>query len=255
MKREIVIVNDFYKHPAAVVRYAMGLRYYNPYANDWQGGSASESMAGATWRTSFFKRAVECPFKSSEALVRTLERITGEKIDREYWNRDYPEDPSTGAITGENLRPYLKDPDGPRSFHNARVEEIGARWNCAFNVKHAPSRLGEGVHNHAIDLWNYVGEDGWTGLVYLNEDAPRDAGLKLMRNKYGNNLEKFTGADRWELVDDLGNVYNRLLLVRGSYPHTGGPGFGSTLEDGRLFQTFFFRTKDPEIYESIDIAV
>lgn len=31
MKREVIIVNDFYQDPDAVIRYAKGLRYYNPF--------------------------------------------------------------------------------------------------------------------------------------------------------------------------------------------------------------------------------
>jgi hypothetical protein len=45
---------------------------------------------------------------------------------------------------------------------------------------------------------------------------------------------------RWEEVDRIGNIYNRLVLFDAHYAHGASGYFGSTLEDGRLFQNFFF---------------
>lgn len=240
MKREVVIANDFYAQPEEVVRYAKTLRYYNPYANSWEGSNGEEAMAQAGWWSSMFMSARDCPFKSSAELIERLENLTGERIDRDHWNRNYPEDPQTGAMV--EPWPHLLDPGKPRSFDNADMSKISCRWNCAFHLKRTQVRTGNGVHDHVRDLWNGVGMDGWTGLIYLNPAAPRGAGLRAMRNRYGNDRERFTDNDRWELVDEFANVYNRLLLLRGWIPHVGGPGFGTTLDNGRLFQTFFFKT-------------
>jgi hypothetical protein len=48
---------------------------------------------------------------------------------------------------------------------------------------------------------------------------------------------------QWELVDRIGNLYNRLILYRGDLYHTSLDYFGRDLETGRLFQTFFFNTE------------
>jgi len=45
------------------------------------------------------------------------------------------------------------------------------------------------------------------------------------------------------LVDQIANVYNRLVLYRGDHFHMSLDYFGQGLEDGRLFQTFFFNTE------------
>lgn len=51
---------------------------------------------------------------------------------------------------------------------------------------------------------------------------------------------------KWELVDRIGNVFNRLVLYPGHYWHMSLDYFGSDLNSGRLFQTFFFNTEiDP----------
>jgi hypothetical protein len=41
----------------------------------------------------------------------------------------------------------------------------------------------------------------------------------------------------------VGNVYNRLVLYRGDLFHSSLDYFGEGLNDGRLFQTFFFNTE------------
>ena len=48
---------------------------------------------------------------------------------------------------------------------------------------------------------------------------------------------------KWELVDRIGNVYNRLVLYRGDHFHISMDYFGQDINDGRLFQTFFFDTE------------
>jgi hypothetical protein len=45
---------------------------------------------------------------------------------------------------------------------------------------------------------------------------------------------------RWEEVDRVGNIYNRLVLFDALYAHGASAYFGSSLNDGRLFQNFFF---------------
>jgi len=48
---------------------------------------------------------------------------------------------------------------------------------------------------------------------------------------------------KWEMTDMLGNKFNRLILYRADYFHTSLDYFGRNLQDGRLFQTFFFDTE------------
>ena len=48
--------------------------------------------------------------------------------------------------------------------------------------------------------------------------------------------------DRWELADQIGNRFNRLILFRGQRFHASQGHFGDHKANGRLFQTFFFNT-------------
>jgi len=44
----------------------------------------------------------------------------------------------------------------------------------------------------------------------------------------------------FEAVDVVGNVYNRLVLFDSQMFHAASNYFGNTLNNGRLFQLFFF---------------
>jgi hypothetical protein len=77
-------------------------------------------------------------------------------------------------------------------------------------------------------------------------------GLKLWRNRAPeHNLDWMTPKEEWELVDDLGHVNNRLILCRGNLPHSGAVGWGTCPENGRLYQTFFFKVVKPRLTRGI----
>lgn len=221
-RTSLVVVEDFYRDPEAVRAHALGRRWYHPYQPD---ADVRSGTSPAKWLSTWFADADACPFKSSEALIERLETLTGDTIDREHWRRSFP-----------------LDHEG-KAAEDCERHERTCLWNCAFHVKpHTGQELGEGVHNHVTDIWNAVGPDGWAGLVYLSPEAPLGGGLKLWRNRdRARDYDWMTPREHWELVDDVGNVFNRLILARGDLPHSGARGWGDGLEDGRLFQTFFFR--------------
>jgi len=92
----------------------------------------------------------------------------------------------------------------------------------------------------------------WAGVCYLTPNAPIQGGTGLYRHKAtGAYFEKemdgkpYESQDmtKWELVDVIGNKYNRLVLYRSNMFHSSMNYFGSGPEDGRLFQLFFFNTE------------
>jgi len=145
----------------------------------------------------------------------------------EHWRAPYPVDSSS--------KPVREDSGDIHS----------ALWNCCFHVKPDNGQLlGQGVHSHTeADGWNASGDDGWAGIIYLSPDPPPEGGLYLWRNNDPmRQSDWMTKADDWQLVDSFENIFNRLLLCRGDVPHSGAAGWGDSLENGRMFQTFFFRT-------------
>lgn len=100
----------------------------------------------------------------------------------------------------------------------------------------------------------------WAGAVYLTPDAPPEAGTTLYRSKStklraphedtsGASQElisrrmyqgKLLDRTAWEVVDVVGNRYNRLVLWDGRLVHSASAYFGTNQTDGRLVQLFFF---------------
>lgn len=76
--------------------------------------------------------------------------------------------------------------------------------------------------------WIHKDDVEWAGVLFLTPDAPINSGTGIY------NQEK-------KLVTMMGNVYNRLVLYRGDLYHRSMvPGFGDSVENGRLTQVFFF---------------
>jgi hypothetical protein len=222
-RRSIIVIEGFYRDAQAVRNYALRQRYYTPYQDP---DVVAAGLEPANWWASWFRLFDECPFKSSRLLVDALEQAVGETIDMEHWRAPFPVD--------EKSKPL---PVSPGVKH-------GCLWNCCFHVKpDNGQQLGDGVHNHVTDGWNSVGPEGWAGLIYLTPNAPLEGGLHLWRNKQAiSNYDWMTPAENWERIDSMGNLFNRLILVRGDIPHSGAGGWGNSLESGRMYQTFFFRS-------------
>jgi hypothetical protein len=81
----------------------------------------------------------------------------------------------------------------------------------------------------------------WAGAVYLTPGDNEDAGTSFWRHAATGQRHEATGdfedATRWDLIDTVAGVYNRLVLWRGDLVHsaTGYP-------RERLVQLFFFDT-------------
>jgi hypothetical protein len=86
------------------------------------------------------------------------------------------------------------------------------------------------------ETWIHKDPSMWAGVLYLNPDAPIEAGTGLYKE---------VKEQEFELVDAIGNIYNRLILYRGDILHRSLlSGFGNCKRTGRLTQVFFFNVKD-----------
>ena len=106
--------------------------------------------------------------------------------------------------------------------------------------------------------WVHIdGHNNWAGVLYLTPEAPLSSGTSFYKFYDGttckrdmNLLENKEELDRcsqdltkWEKVDQVGNVFNRLILFNADRFHMSMDYFGDTKENGRLFQVFFFSTE------------
>jgi len=129
----------------------------------------------------------------------------------------------------------------------ANKSDASTIYNGSF--QYTTSRDRSWVHN---DSWN-----NWAGVLFLTPDAPLSSGTAFykfydgtMSQKDGlllNNKEetdKYSqDLTKWELVDQVGNVFNRLVLFDANRFHMSMDYFGNSKENGRLFQVFFFSTE------------
>ena len=102
------------------------------------------------------------------------------------------------------------------------------------------------------DKWN-----NWAGVLFLTPNAPLSAGTAFYKFHDGSRTQADTDLlknqdeidrctqdfTKWELVDRVGNVFNRLVLFNANQYHMSMDYFGDTKENGRLFQVFFFSTE------------
>ena len=111
----------------------------------------------------------------------------------------------------------------------------------------SPAETGQVVHCDATD---------WAGIIFLSPDAPPRTGTWLMKHKETGKKMRQEGLEdvfignqaQWdthpfEKIDDIANVYNRLILWNGRHLHTAGSYFGESIDNSRLYQVFFFNEK------------
>jgi len=92
----------------------------------------------------------------------------------------------------------------------------------------------------------------WAGIIYLTPNAPLKSGTRLhksiltgARNRDEENIDAsfdygFYDSTKFDTVDDVGNIYNRLIIMDAKNIHSAGPYFGQNKENGRLIHLFFF---------------
>lgn len=93
----------------------------------------------------------------------------------------------------------------------------------------------------------------YAGVLFLTPDAPPDCGTSFYRSKHTKKMKAetdeefeivfkdgFLDSTGFDVVDVVGNVYNRLVLFDARQIHAASNYFGNKAENGRLFQIFFF---------------
>jgi len=95
----------------------------------------------------------------------------------------------------------------------------------------------------------------WAALVYLTPDAPPECGTSMFRHKEtgldsirGDDWDIFKGnfydETPFELIDKIGNKYNRCVIMDAKLIHAASQYFGDSIMNDRLFHIFFFDTED-----------
>lgn len=106
--------------------------------------------------------------------------------------------------------------------------------------------------------WVHIdGYNNWAGVLYLTPNAPLSSGtsfynfydgttckrdMEILENK--EEIDKYSqDITKWKKSDQVGNIFNRLILFNSNRFHMSMDYFGDSKENGRLFQVFFFSTE------------
>ena len=156
-----------------------------------------------------------------------------------YRTKPFPSENAKRMI-GDNLRPF--------------AGEI-TKWETEYtgSFQYTPAEDRSWIHS---DSYNE-----WAAVLYLTPDAPITAGTGIFKHKESGmtkwshkfkeldppiyNPASYEGQDytKWEMIDRFGNLFNRLIIYRGTNFHVSLDYFGKDINDGRLFQVFFFNTE------------
>ena len=167
-------------------------------------------------------------------------------LTREYVERGYH-----GAVGHRTLQ--------PKHFKGVRekLESILMKKTCKGKELGGWDYQTNGVFQHCMAEDPFVihaDDQRWAAMVYLTPDAPVECGTTLYRHKetgqdkveskkdwnvFGGN---FYDPTPFEVVDVIGNKYNRMVLFDAKHIHAASQYFGDSIENDRLFQLFFFST-------------
>jgi len=204
MKKLIQIVDGFYPNPDAVRRHALTMSYAEP-----------ENLVGLrshAYHPKGVKKLIESTFK----------------VRIKYWETDLTAREACNGVFfssvsgGPNKETVIVHYDDPPSWMMLLV----------YMTPNAPYDAGTSLWHHRK-----------TGLI-RNPGAKDVKRLGLTTDKLESIIERDSAiAARWREIDRIGNVYNRAILFPNGFLHSATRHFGSTLENGRMYQSFHFPIK------------
>lgn len=134
----------------------------------------------------------------------------------------------------------------------ARFEKILQR-----KITYFPAGYNGSFQIVTADLSSWIHRDNtdFSALVFLTPNPGEHSGTLLYRHR-ATNLERTSNdeeekrlnldsrnAEAWEIIDRIGNKYNRCVIFQGRHCHKSDQYFGTDHQTGRLFQAFFFNVE------------
>jgi hypothetical protein len=174
-----------------------------------------------------------------------------------------------GRYPGLNSVESLKIAGLDEVISNIVREPVRAPWTKDFSHGHCRVALASDDQPGRI----HIDQSHWSGILYLSrpEDCrggtefyrhvrtgtdrvPMDPG-SLKQIGYGSYEElqhdildkDALDRSKWEHTMTVPMRFNRLVLLQPHYWHTSGPGFGDSLENGRLIYVMFFLRGQPSV--------
>lgn len=131
---------------------------------------------------------------------------------------------------GKRTRSFAHD-----SFKYILQNIIGKTITCFTTPTNEDFLFDNGAFQYACEYmksWIHKDNDfNYAAIIYLTPDAPLYSGTDFYN-------------DDEELIDNVSNVYNRLIIFNSQINHCAGEYFGNNLQNCRIFQIFLFSVGD-----------
>jgi len=219
----LIVRDNFYPNPLAIREIGLRQRFfqYSPPSEDIVSSEVFAPYRGQNpaWFSSavlvFKGRPVDNPKvgyrHDPDSLRRVLSQLTQEEIPDELWSNS------------------------------------GDGWNGAFHYMNVNWRSEDAAVHHHYKCGD-VFPHGWSGVVYLSPDAPKEAGTSIWIDEstgrcvaeYGKFFDYPSRNENLKIAYNVENVFNRIVLFRNNVLHRTENGFGLGKDDSRFTQTLFF---------------
>jgi hypothetical protein len=186
--------------------------------------------------------------KSAENMIFVVDDFYEDPYSvREFaMNQEFEYNPDSYGYVGRRTNKQFFPPGLKERFEEIIGESIVTWEDQGMNGRFQYNVAGEKLVFHCDD-------QKWAGLIYLTPDAPYQAGTRMLAHKktrirYNKhpkimqcfNQETFLDGTPYETVDQIGNVFNRLVIYKGGLLHAATEYFGWNIENARLWHMFFF---------------
>ena len=231
---EYYIIDNWYEDPDAVRKQAIfSLKYHGEIGTEKVKGSGLAAYPGYRSR---------CPIKNLILNREKIEKSLNKKINPKKWVflptvSIEPEDSSLLEFNFNTNQLKVKNSD-IIVCHDDTIS------NGSF--QYCPEGSHTWVHSDK--------QNDYAAVIYLSPNPPPRCGTGLYKHKetgktheYLNEyfpLNEILDFNYWEEVTYVENVYNRCVIYNAKQFHTATGYFGTTPEDSRLTQVFFFHVLD-----------
>tara|TARA_E500000331_G_C17071865_1_gene632975 strand:+ start:183 stop:758 length:576 start_codon:yes stop_codon:yes gene_type:complete len=158
----------------------------------------------------------------------------------------------TGNFPGGRTKPYLS-----KSVKNSieqivypyggKITKFNEEYNGAFQITYSWDKSWIHADNH----------NTWAAVCYLTPNAPSSAGTGFFKHRKTGMMKPINGKTildkkiesegqenfKWEMIQSVSNEFNKIVVYDSKLYHSSLDYFGDTLQNGRLFQVFFFDTE------------
>lgn len=213
MQKKLIIVDDFYSDPDAVRDYALKANYKALEGHTYPGENSIEGLVLPGIEETFTKILGDGYAPSRIGLFGHFRISSGS----DSFEQDIHVDP----------------PVTPDEFAWAGVLYLNTQAQCMRE---------DGTTRDGTLLWRHKERD--LDHTPLSQEEGEKLGFKNYEQVREEMIYK-DGHDRskWELMHKIPMRYNRIMFFRPWYWHSHGENFGTTREDSRLVQIFFFRKR------------